>query len=608
MVKPKKNQLLKTLKSFPKMLLLLRKHDRKYIYIMIAEAVAFSIEKYPALFIMKYTLDVLAQSIEYEIYLRNIIPMLAVMLCIKIFLVYANTTRPIRDQVVTENLFNSLFSKCMTVNYEDLESNSFQEKKDLAKQIASGKIAAIGWYFVEMLSSFIACIIATVLLIQVSHLLFTILALGLAIKAVLTKRIRNQREPLIQQSATEKRFLNYLFSIGTDFKYAKEFRVFRYKKNLFSKIDSESDILVSINRRIHNLVFEESFFSNANNLMSKAVIFIILGYNYLKSNCSIGDVTYTINLLNDYLSYSDALISSYSKYADTVLYIDNYFAFLEATSISCKVNGKPCCITNTNSHVLKLENVSYRYPGSDSNALENINLTICTPCKISLVGETGAGKSTLIKLLLRLYRPTTGTITLDGVDIHEYSLSDYYSCVSAIFQDYTLFAFSVKENILTDNEFNEATFKHIINDTGVEQFLRKNNQTVDSHISNEFNEDGVSFSGGEQQKIALARAAYKKQAFLCVLDEPTAFYDTSAELGFYKNYIHLFDNQLTFFISHRLASCRLSDRIIFLNKGSIVEDGPHNMLIQHNGCYKEMYCLQFQRIQERLTIECQEEN
>ena len=158
----KNNNIWVAVKTIPKVFSLLRKCDKTYLIIMLLEVFAFSVEKYPALLIMKYTINALTKGTDYTSYLCNIIPMIAIMLVVKMFQVYINTTRPIRDQVITEKLFNAFFGQCMKTDYQTLESKEMQDKKELAKYIANGKIAAVGWYFVEMFSSLIALVIATV--------------------------------------------------------------------------------------------------------------------------------------------------------------------------------------------------------------------------------------------------------------------------------------------------------------------------------------------------------------------------------------------------------------------------------------------------------------
>ncbi|HCL01597.1 MAG TPA: hypothetical protein DHW61_04145, partial [Lachnoclostridium phytofermentans] len=197
---------------------------------------------------------------------------------------------------------------------------------------------------------------------------------------------------------------------------------------------------------------------------------------------------------------------------------------------------------------------------------------------------------------------TEGTISLDGKNINEYSDAEYMSFVSSIFQDFVLFAFTVEENITS---FNHADFDYldrIAFETGVFDFINKRPHKYRTFISNAYSNGGVDFSGGEQQKIALARSVYKKDASLYILDEPTSTYDADAEYKLYQKYEELLVNKTSIFISHRLSSCKLSDRVILLQDGSIVEDGSHKELMEKEGAYKHMFELQSQQYQKGVKV------
>lgn len=594
----KNNNIWIGIKTIPKVFSLLRKCDKTYLVVMLLEVLAFSIEKYPALLIMKYTIDALTQGTDYTTYLRNIILMILIMLMVKMFKVYINTTRPTRDQIVTEKLFNAFFAQCMKISYQILESKEMQDKKELAKYIANGKIAAVGWYFVEMFSSLIALVIATVLLFQISPLILIVLVLGLSVKALISKKILDKRLPISKKQVIDKRFLNYLYSIGSEFEYVKDFRVFRYKENLFKKIDTAKEDYLDSNRKVQKINFWQSVMYSAEDFCIKLSSFFIMGYYCLKSVVSLSDFTFVIGLVNDYISYTDALMSSCTNYIDATKYIDHYFDFMsyDTPPVSAIAAGnRP---VPSDKHIIELNNVSFKYLNSNEYALKNINFVIETPCKISLVGANGAGKSTLIKLLLRLYKPTEGSITLDGKNIHEYSDEEYMSFVSSIFQDFVLFAFTVEENITSFTCADSKYLTQIAIETGVEEFIRQRPNKLKSYISNAYSSEGIDFSGGEKQKIALARAVYKKSASLYILDEPTATYDADAEYKLYQKYEELLSGKTSIFISHRLSSCRLSDRVILLQNASVVEDGSHNELMKQGGLYKHMFELQANQYQK----------
>jgi ATP-binding cassette subfamily B protein/ATP-binding cassette subfamily C protein len=579
-------------KTLPQTFSLLYKNDKKYLLIMLLEVVAFSIDKYPALLIMKYTIDALTNNIAYSDYVWVIIPLIAIMFILKMIRVIINTSRPCRDQVITENLFNAFFAQCMKIDYQTLESKEIQDKKELAKFIANGKIAAIGWYFVEMFSSLIALIIATIFMIRINIIVLVIVILGLLVNAFLAKKHSDKTVPVTKQQIIENRYLSYLYGVGSDYEHVKEFRIFHYKKNLYEKINAEKEKHIKTNDKLLKYNFIHSTVHNVEDFIIKLMSFGIMGFSCLKSIVTISDFTFIIGLVNDYISYSNSFTTSCKSYVEAAAYIEHYIEFMNYKSI-LSLSEESSKHISIQSHVIEFQNVYFKYPNSNDYALKNVSLKLHIPMKISLVGRNGAGKSTLIKLLLRLYKPDEGQIMIDGVSIYEYSNEEYSMLFSLVFQDFVLFAFSVSDNITSfDTNIDQHFFSNISNETGVVDFICNYPNRYETYFSNAYSNDGVEFSGGEQQKIALARSIYKENALFFVLDEPTSTYDADAEYQLYKKYEKILFDKASIFISHRLSSCKLSDHIILLDNGMVIEEGSHNELMKNETQYRRMFELQ----------------
>ncbi len=587
-----KSRIVKALKTLPGFFSLLYKNDKKYIIIMLLEVVSFSIDKYPALFIMKYTIDALTNHIEYREYVLMLVPLTAIMFLLKMIRVAVNTDRPVRDQMITENLFNAFFAQCMKIDYQTFEKKEMQDQKELAKYIANGKIAAVGWYFVETFSSLIAIVIATIFMITTNVAVLGIVLLGLLGKAFLAKRNAEATVPITERQIIDNRYLSYLYEIGFEYEYVKEYRIFNYRKKLFYKIDKAKKLYMEMETKVQKYNFCHSIFQDMGDFVVKLLAFAAMGVSCLKSIVSISDFTFAIGLVNDYISYADSFTSSCKSYVEAAAYIEYYIEFMrykDALPGREEVHKD----MDEKSHAIEFRNVSFRYPGSGEYALKNINLTLRAPMKISLVGRNGAGKSTLVKLLLRLYRPEEGSILLDGVDIYEYSDEEYIGLFSSVFQDFVLFAFSVADNITSfDTDVDSAFLADVSRGTGVDEFISDYPNRYETYFTNAYSNDGVEFSGGQQQKIALARSMYKKNALFFVLDEPMSTYDAEAEYQLYKKYEALLFGKASIFISHRLSSCKLSDRIILLDRGMVIEEGSHSELMSSETQYKRMFELQ----------------
>ena len=222
--------------------------------------------------------------------------------------------------------------------------------------------------------------------------------------------------------------------------------------------------------------------------------------------------------------------------------------------------------------------------------LKNISLKIPYGEKLSIVGKNGSGKSTFIKLICKFYKPTTGRITIGGIDIWDIDNEEYNKLISAVFQDYQIFPFTLAENITMGNK-SEVSVETILYDVGLEEALKKFQNKTQTYITRNFDRNGIELSGGESQKIAIGRAIYKDTPLL-ILDEPTASLDAKSEEEIYDRFYKISQDKTLIFISHRLASSTLADKIVVFSEGEIIEYGNHQELRNKNGIYNEMYITQ----------------
>ena len=245
-------------------------------------------------------------------------------------------------------------------------------------------------------------------------------------------------------------------------------------------------------------------------------------------------------------------------------------------------------------HTIEFRNVSFRYPGSETDVLQDVNITLHAGRKQALVGANGAGKTTFVKLLCRLYDPTEGQILLDGRDIREYDYDDYMKLFSFVFQDFRLFAFSLGENIAAGESYDAAKAEECIRKAALYDRYQTMPEGLETCLYRDLSEKGVEISGGEAQKIALARALYKGSPVI-VLDEPTAALDPIAEAQVYAGFSGMVEDRTAVYISHRLSSCQFCDEITVFDKGRIVQQGTHAELLENpEGKYRELWDAQAQ--------------
>ncbi len=242
---------------------------------------------------------------------------------------------------------------------------------------------------------------------------------------------------------------------------------------------------------------------------------------------------------------------------------------------------------------LEFKNVSFTYPNSDREILNNISFKINKGEKISIVGLNNAGKSTIVKLICRFFKPNSGEILWNGINIKEYNKEKYMEKLSCVFQDFALFPLSIKDNIVADKDFFKEKVYKIIEDVSLSNRINSLPEGIDAYLNKEIYDGGTDFSGGEKQKLAISRGIYRNGE-LVILDEPTAALDPLAESEIYENFNELTNNKTSIFISHRMSSSKFCDKVLLLDDGKIVDFDSHENLMKGNNLYKDLYLAQAQ--------------
>ena len=266
--------------------------------------------------------------------------------------------------------------------------------------------------------------------------------------------------------------------------------------------------------------------------------------------------------------------------------------YLELPEPFCMEGGRPLPDCPDGRYELRLENVSFRYPGAEADTLHGVELTVHPGERLAVVGLNGAGKTTLVKLLCGFYAPTGGRVLLNGTDIREFNRREYYSLFTAVFQKFSVLEVTLAENVAqTAENIDEARVWDCLEKAGLGERVRSMPDGLQTHIGRQVFEDGIMLSGGEMQRLMLARALYKNAPVL-LLDEPTAALDPIAENDIYQKYAAMTEGRTSVFISHRLASTRFCDRILLIDGGGIAEQGSHESLLALGGKYAELFEVQ----------------
>lgn len=399
--------------------------------------------------------------------------------------------------------------------------------------------------------------------------------------------IRNEKNPLERKLG----YVNRVFYLND---YAKELRLnTEVSGELLKDFDETNDRVLDIDKKNAGKRFRLQFFKDyiCNSFLIDVVYMIYLVYcAAVLHRISYSNVVVMRGTANRMKNNMGRFSDTYPKMQEISLYVDKMQKFL---AIEPKIVSTANRALPEKPAEIELRNVSFGYNETDGYILKNISMKIKPYSKIAIVGYNGAGKTTLIKLIMRLYDVSEGEILLDGVNIKEYDVGEYRRKIGTVFQDFKIFAATVKENVLLDfaEKGTDEAVNTALEKSGFAERLRSLSAGLKTSLTTEFEDDGVNLSGGEGQKLAVARVFYK-DANLIILDEPSSALDPIAEYHLNHSMLTAAEHKSVVFISHRLSTTRIADRIYMLENGRIIEEGSHAELLQQNGKYAKMWSVQ----------------
>jgi ABC-type multidrug transport system fused ATPase/permease subunit len=381
----------------------------------------------------------------------------------------------------------------------------------------------------------------------------------------------------------------YLSDLFSSISFAKEIRLNILNDWLLKKLLEHHDKSNALYKKVSGYRNRTAMTGAAGSLVQNSIAYAYLIHQVLNGLISIGSFYMYLSAVSAFTGAMRDVLSRLVAIRQFQPYHDAAEEYLNMKN-TLRLGKKP--VPGGEYHI-EFRNVGFVYSGQNVNALSNINLSIKPGEKIALVGENGSGKTTLIKLLCRLYDPAEGQILLNGEDIRQFDYDGYLSLYSVVFQDFSLFAFSVKENVALSRseELPDAVVFDKLVQSGLKGRLETLNAGIRTSVYKQFDEKGFEPSGGEGQKIALARALCKNSPIV-ILDEPASALDPKSEYEMYLTFNELVAGKSAIYISHRLSSCRFCDRIVVLQKGRVVETGTHDELLQAKGAYAELYNMQ----------------
>ncbi len=518
------------------------------------------------------------------------------------------------DTILSEKVNQMISEKTCSIDYDILEKH---ETLDMITKAEEGIRSRGGFQhfctnLAELLQNVATIIYSLILLIPVfipssSHslsgmgiffnrwysafILLLAIILNAFVNIISLKRQGKFHQKFFEQNIVLNRRYSYWFNMVFNYSLGKYIRLYKMQNFFSSMLKENLEGMEGEYYHLRSKLIKLSLLQVFGNVLIQFVTYSYVGIKAVLKLISVGNAM-------KYVGAYTNLASSIEKISGTITVLNiesKYLAyFYDYMAIKNKrYEGTiPTEKRDDNAFEIEFRDVSFKYTNSQTWALRHVNQKIKLGSKTAVVGKNGAGKTTFIKLLCRLYEPTEGQILLNGVDIRYYDYKDYAKLFGVVFQDFNLFSASIAENVAASTNYDEEAVTATLKKAGFEERLTKMPDGIKTNIY-QMEKNGVEISGGEAQKIAIARALYKDAPFV-ILDEPTSALDPVAEYEIYQHFDKMVKDKTSVYISHRMSSCRFCDNILVFDEGKIVEQGNHEKLMNNGGLYSELWNAQAQ--------------
>ena len=505
----------------------------------------------------------------------------------------------IAGEKVVKQVKLQIMEKSNTLDLASFDDSAFYEKMENASREAGSRPLNILSETFSVISTAIEFVSYLVILFAAPGLSWaTLIIIAVSVpSAVINFIYRKKNFQYMRHRSKERRQMNYFSNLLVDKDLVKEVRIFGLGDTFINRYLA---VFSEYYKGLRRLILGESAWHIAIGVVSSVtnlIFYAIIAMQVFSGEIMIGDYSLYTGAIASVAACINTLISHSGSIYEGTLFIDNLICFMDEEQRIVPRLDNAIEVSEGQAHCIEFVDVSFRYPGTSRDVLHRLNLKIEPGETAAIVGLNGAGKTTLIKLLMRLYDPTEGKILLDGRDIRDYDLDSLYRSFGIIFQDYGKYAVSVEENIRFGDIRKQADMSEVqqaARQSAAADYIDRLPQGYDTPLMRIFEENGMELSLGQWQKLAIARAFYADSDIL-ILDEPTASLDPLAEQEIFNQFDKLRSDKTSIFVSHRLSSATLADRIIVLENGGIIENGSHAELMAKEGKYYELFSTQARR-------------
>ncbi len=508
---------------------------------------------------------------------------------------YVNTNALYGRISVRQELITRLNKKAATTSYPNLSNEKFRElniKSQMSINSNSSATEAIWTTLTDLVTNIIGFAVYILLLSSVQPVLLAVVLLTSTISYLVGNRLNEWGYRHREEEMKLSNGVYYLTTCGRNLAAAKDIRIFGLRPWIDELYQKGMDAYTAFHQKAEGVYLWAKVVDLVLTFVRNGIAYAYLIALVVAEGLDVAEFLLYFSAVSGFAAWVTGILDGFTTLHKQSLDISSVREYLEFDEPFQFDGGEHIRVESDRMYEIRLENVSFCYPGADHDTLTNINLTLCPGEKLAVVGLNGAGKTTLIKLICGFLDPTQGRVLLDGTDIRKYNRADYYTMFSAVFQNFSLLAGTIATNVAQDNvDMDMERVQECVDKAGLRKKIASLKDGFDTNLNREVFEDAIMLSGGETQRLMLARAIYKDAPFI-VLDEPTAALDPIAEAELYQKYHEMTGGKSSIYISHRLASTRFCDRIILIDKGIIAEEGSHEQLLAKGGKYAALYEVQ----------------
>lgn len=602
------------LNTIKKVLRLTHKLQKGHIALIIIQRLVNAATPFIEVIFSSIILDQLIAKAPYELIMKNALIVISYRVFASLFHWGLEHIIATNSATLNEKIDQMICEKSFEIDYDILEK---RETLDMIKKAEEGinsygNITGFCQSFAGIIEMIARIIYSVVILIPlfipsdsvpagflpqllnkwyVVFILLAVIIVKVSVSTAINKKSQIVQQEFFKNNVRANREYGYYFNLMFEYSLGKYIRLYKSQNMVTGKVSSTLSWMekqfLSLLARI-NMIQLPDFLVQ---FFVQGISYIFVGLKAIYGFISVGSAL-------KFITAYGGLVESISSISYSIIdlgikseYLSYFYDFMEIQNK--RYDGTiPTEKRDDNEFEIEFRDVSFKYTNTENYVLKHVNQKIKIGTKTAIVGKNGAGKTTFIKLLCRLYEPTEGQILLNGIDIRYYDYKDYAKLFAVVFQDFNLFSFSIAENVASNSVFDSARVEECCRHAGFGERLAKLEKGIETNIYQQ-EENGVEISGGEAQKLAIARALYK-DAPLVILDEPTSSLDPVSEYEIYKKFDEMVEDKTSIYISHRMSSCRFCDNILVFDDGQIVEQGSHDKLLLNNGLYSELWNAQAQ--------------